>query len=87
MKNFRSTLDQTRDEGRAEGKAEGKAEGMAKGQAEGRTELLLRLLRKRFGNAVTTKVEDQVRSASLDELDRYGERLLDAATINEVFAD
>jgi len=71
MKNFRSTLDQTRDEGKA----------------EGRTELVLRLIRKRFGTAVTTEVEDQVRNASLDDVDRYVERLLDAATIDDVFRD
>lgn len=79
MKNFRSTLDQTREEGKAEGRAVGKA--------EGRAELVLRQLHKRFGAAVTPAVEQRVRAASLDELDRYGERLLDAASIDEVFAE
>lgn len=78
-----STLERTFQKGIRQGKAEGKAEGYA----AGRVALLLRQLRKRFGDAVTTETERRVLAADLDALDCIGERLLDAATIDDVFVD
>jgi hypothetical protein len=74
-----STLERTFQKGIRQGKAEG--------YAAGRVALLLRQLRKRFGDAVTTETERRVLAADLDALDRIGERLLDAATIDDVFVD
>ena len=85
MKNYLSTLEQTRAEGKAEGQSQGKAEGQAEGQAEGRADLLLRQLRKRFGDAVTASVAMKLRAATIDELDQYGEQLLDAQVLEDVF--
>lgn len=93
-KKFVSTLAQTRLEGRLAGIAEGKAEGIAEGKAEGKVEgkfvgiadTLLRLITRRFGTPDGTVVA-RVRSASPTELDRWTERILDADTIAELFAE
>lgn len=64
-------------------------EGEARGKAEGRTEhaveTVLRLLTRRFGEPAEAVVL-RVRGASLVELDRWTERVLDARTIDDVFA-
>jgi hypothetical protein len=61
------------------------AEGLAKGMAKGKAETLLRLLRRRFGN-LPPALEHRVQSASIAELDRWADRILDAATLESVFA-
>ena len=73
-----STLERTYQKGRAEGRTEGKA--------EGRAEAILRQLRRRFGD-VAADIEARVRSAPLADLDRWTDRVLDAATLADVFAD
>ncbi len=83
MKNkFVSTAQQLRNEGKAEGKAEGKVEGLT----EGRAATLLRQISRRFGAADDAVVE-RVRSATLEELDTWADRILDAASLDELFAD
>jgi len=64
---------------------EGHAEGHAEGRTEGRVELLLRQLAKRFG-PLPTEIVSRITAAAIPELDRWGERLLDAKTLGEVFA-
>ena len=59
------------------------AEGMAKGRAEGRAELVLKLLTRRFG-PLPEGAEEQVRAASIDELDAFAERVLTAKSLDEV---
>jgi predicted transposase YdaD len=81
MKKFVSTLVQTRNEGIAAGKAAGKAEG----KAEGRAELLLRQLARRFGAAAASSRAGRLQEASLSDLERWADRVLDAATIEDVF--
>ncbi|HEU4417551.1 MAG TPA: Rpn family recombination-promoting nuclease/putative transposase [Planctomycetota bacterium] len=63
---------------------EGRAEGRIEGRVEGRAELLVRLLTKRFG-PLSTEAVARINSATIAELDRWGERLLDANTLTEVF--
>jgi flagellar biosynthesis/type III secretory pathway protein FliH len=73
------------DQFREEGYKKGNAEGVAQGEVAGRMELLLRLVRKRFGD-VSPTIEDRIRSADGDTLDRWAERILTANRIDEVFA-
>ncbi|MGB6450193.1 MAG: DUF4351 domain-containing protein [Steroidobacteraceae bacterium] len=61
---------------------QGLTEGEAKGRVEGRAELVLRQLSLRFGT-LPEAVAASLRDASIDELDRIGERLLTAGTLNE----
>ena len=85
-----STLERTFQKGmargRAEGMAEGKAEGKAEGEAQGRTETILRMLHKRFG-PLDAAVEQRVRGGNREELDRWTDRILDAASLTEVLEE
>lgn len=58
------------------------AHGREEGQTEGRAALICRQLAVRFG-PLTAEVETQIRTASIDELDAIGERLLTAATLQD----
>ena len=82
MKKFESTYDRITRESRAEGKAEGKAEG----RAEGAAALLQQLLRRRFG-AIPKATAARLAKASSADINRWAERVLDAATLADVFAD
>lgn len=82
MKKFESTYDQINRESKAAGKTEGRAEG----KAEARVELLLRLITRRFGMPTDTTTT-RVRSASPADLDRWTDRILDAATLADLFGD
>jgi len=64
--------------------AEGKAEGRAEGKAEGKAELLLKLLTSRFG-PLSEAVRQRIAAASSAELDRLGERVLEAKDIDDLF--
>jgi predicted transposase/invertase (TIGR01784 family) len=49
--------------------------------------LLLRMLRKRFGDAVDAHVEERIAKASLEEVEAWSEQVLSATTLDAVFAD
>jgi hypothetical protein len=64
---------------------EGKALGLVQGVAQGEARLLTRQLTRRFGTLpaeVTARMED----ADTDALETWAGRLLDARTLDEVFA-
>jgi hypothetical protein len=85
-----STAEKLRNEGIAKGKAEGLSEGLAKGKLEGKlegkAETLLRQLTRRFG-APPAPLLTRVHAASLADLDLWTDRILDAKTLADVFAD
>lgn len=60
-------------------------EGEAKGRAAGRAEALLRQLQHRFG-PLPPRLGDRIAEATLDEIDRWTVRILDARSLDEVFA-
>jgi predicted transposase/invertase (TIGR01784 family) len=72
------------EEERREGKQEGLLEGLLEGQLKGETALLIRLLSKRFG-PLPAWVEQHLAQATIEQLDVWGERILDANTLAEVF--
>ena len=78
-------LRRIREEGRQEGHQEGRQEGHQEGRREGEAEMLLRLLRIRFGTLPTDTVA-RVQAAAPDTLLHWSERVLSAATLDEVFA-
>jgi len=57
---------------------------LAQGEARGRAELLLKLLGHRFGSLSSESIR-RVNTASIEELDALAERVLSAATVDEVF--
>lgn len=60
-------------------------EGREEGLAQGRAEVLLKLLRLKFGS-LPESAEEKVRQASLEELDRWAERVLSAQSLEETLA-
>ena len=71
--------------GLAEGEANGIAKGKAEGRAEGEAAVLLRLLEHRFPGKVTRSARKRVERASVEELDAWTVRVLDAQSIEAVF--
>jgi predicted transposase YdaD len=71
-----------------EGLREGRAEGRIEGEAKGRSAILNRLLAKRFGQDILDiRVQERLRTATPEQLDLWAERILDAASIDDVFAE
>lgn len=92
MEGLEAGLAEGRAKGHAEGEAKGRVEGEVKGRAEGevkgRSAVLRRLLAKRFGEDIwESRVQERLRTASIEELDLWAERILDARTIDEVFGE
>jgi len=85
-----STLERTyqkgRNDGHREGHRDGHRDGQREGEVRGKAETLLRLLRRRFA-ALPETVAVRLAAASGAELDRWTDRVLDAATLDELFAD
>ena len=73
-----------REEGRTEGMQSGRTEGMRIGRIEGERAVLERLLRRRFG-ALPPTVGARLGGASTADLESWADRVLDAATLDEVF--
>ena len=70
------------------GKEEGLREGLAKGLQEGRQEgsqlVLQKLLTKRFG-PLSAEVMERIASGSSEQINRWVDRMMDAASLEEVF--
>jgi hypothetical protein len=66
------------------GLQQGRQEGRQEGIQQGETSLLRRLLVRRFG-ALPSWTEQRLEQASLEELERWADRVLDASTLAEVF--
>ena len=62
----------------------GKAEGEAKGKAEGKAEMFMRLLGQRFGD-LPKQVTARIAKAPAKDLDKWGDRVLDAKSLEAVF--
>jgi len=70
-----------------QGRQEGRQEGRREGRREGECALLLRQLRRRFGDAVNADIEQRIATASIEQIDTWAERVLSAATLTELLAD
>ena len=75
-----------RQEGLQTGLQKGRQEGLQTGRQEGQSSLLSKLLNHRFPRAVTAKYLTLINSADGETLSIWGERLLDATSIEEVFS-
>lgn len=62
-------------------------EAVQEGLEQGQRKLLLRLLRRRFGSAVDGEIERRLASATAEQVERWAERVLVAATLAELMAD
>lgn len=79
-------LKQTRfyQQARSEGLQEGLREGLREGLQEGEAKLLLRLLERRFG-PLPEAIRQRVAGADAETLLVYGEKVLEARSLDEVF--
>jgi prophage antirepressor-like protein len=80
------SIDRWNREIREEGREEGRREGRQEGRQEGEARVVLRLLRLKFG-PLEPETEDRVRSADADRLLEWGERVLTAESLQDVFRD
>jgi predicted transposase/invertase (TIGR01784 family) len=62
-------------------------QGEERGIQMGERGMLLRVLRQRFGTQVDAEAERRLATASADQIDRWAERVLSAATLAELFGD
>jgi hypothetical protein len=62
----------------------GLKEGKQEGEQKGESHLLRRMVEKRFGS-LPAWVEDRLRACSVEELERIGDRFVDAASLDELF--
>jgi len=77
-------IEEGRREGRQEGRLQGLVEGEQRGLRAGEARVLLRLVEKKFGT-VPPEVRERIDRASADDLLRWGERLLAASRLDEMF--
>lgn len=71
---------------RLESRKLGEALGEAKGEAKAKAQTLLRQLQRRFGS-LGDPLTARVQSANVLDLDRWLDRILDAKSVEDVFAD
>lgn len=74
------------EKGKAKGRRQGLKEGLEQGQKQGQESLLLRQLERKFG-PLDPKTRTRVRRADADRLLVWGERILTAERLEQVFAD
>ena len=74
------------EQGVLQGVLKGKMEGKAEGRLEGMASILKRLLQQRFG-ALPPWVEERIDQGSLEQLEAWTERMLSAASIQELLSD
>lgn len=72
-------------EGMQKGMQQGRQEGMQQGMQKGELNVLLRLLTRRFG-PLDSATKLRLQEASSEELERWADNILDAASLDEVFA-
>ena len=68
----------------AQGRRQGRQEGLREGEAKGRQHLIAQLLEAKFG-ALSADTLSKLQHGTLEELDAWANRLLTAASLDEVF--
>ncbi|MFY9824235.1 MAG: Rpn family recombination-promoting nuclease/putative transposase [Thermoanaerobaculia bacterium] len=94
LEDFRTMLEkrveewnrELREEGRLLGLKEGRQKGVREGRQEGEARFLLRLLERKFGR-IDPQTRRRVRGADAERLLLWGERVLTAERLEEVFAN
>jgi flagellar biosynthesis/type III secretory pathway protein FliH len=84
LKELKMSLAERFDEWAKEHEQKGMAEGIEKGIEKGEVLLLQRQLVRRFG-ALPNEVVNQIATAASGQIETWGDRVLDAATLDEVF--
>ncbi len=69
-----------------QGFQQGIEQGEIKGKQEGEAAVLARLLNKRFGS-LDDSTRARLNTAALEQLEHWTDRILDAASIDQIFRD
>ncbi len=77
-------VEQLEHKGRQEGRQEGRREGLQEGRRTEAASMLARILQRRFG-PVPEQIQKTIEAASLEELENWVDRALDAETLADVF--
>ena len=73
---------------KAEGRQEGRREGRQEGRYEEASNVLRRLLQKKYGAGdLPLRVEEKLAGATLEEIESWTDRILDARTLDDVFGN
>ena len=72
------------EKGLQQGLHQGLQQGLHQGLQQGEQNLLLRMLTRRFGS-LPDDMRERLQSAVPEQLEEWGERLLDAATLEDVW--
>ncbi len=70
--------------GEKNGERKGERKGEQKGEQKGEAKLLMRLLTRRFGE-LSTALHAKITAADINALEKWGELILDARTLEDVF--
>lgn len=73
-------------QGMKKGVERGMQEGVQQGLQQGERSMLLKLLKRRFGERTVRSYEDKILEASSADIERWAENILAAKTIEEVFS-
>jgi flagellar biosynthesis/type III secretory pathway protein FliH len=84
LQEMRAMLADQFQEWREEFERKASQDGLRKGFREGEARLLLHLLASRFG-VLPQEVRERVQQADVTQLECWGERLLDARTLEDLF--
>ena len=76
-----------RKEGEEKGLQEGLKKGLQNGIVKERSDLFNRLLNKRFGDIRAPHIQERLRKATPDQIDRWFDRILEAKSIEEVIEE
>jgi predicted transposase/invertase (TIGR01784 family) len=74
-------------QGVQQGIQQGVQQGIQQGVQQGERALLLRLLRRRFGDELVREREQRVATASAEQIAAWADRMLSAASLDELLAD
>jgi len=78
-------LEQGKQQGLHQGMQQGLHQGIQQGMQQGELTVLSRLLVRRFG-PLAPEIEQRLRQAGIEELERWAENVLDAKTLDDVFS-
>ena len=81
-----TAAERLRDEGRLEGRQEGEQRGRQEGQKQGAFSFLLGQLKRKFG-PVPERYQQYIQEASSEQLRDWGLQLLDAESLEVLFAE
>ena len=83
LQDEKGRIDYAREQGRKQGKEEGKEEGKKEGERKGRLSMVMRLLKKRFGE-IPSATSSQVENLTIEDLEGFAEDIFDFDSLEDI---